>query len=439
MEAIAPVNPLGRYYTQQSTARTVIDSVQGAGKEIKKISSFGTNLFLLLSGLFVTGGFGLGKSLAPDHTFIDRFSLVGIIGGIVTAIFGGYRLYKGHSAEVKNQQADIPTYKISKEVSKQSTEALGKVNTDSNNDFKLTKKILSGEKDDALITAGNKLIEVYMDPEFSKKITDRIGNGDSYFQGADGSNSLLLASQLKERLMLLIGYTVGTASRSNGTINSDTKAHEILNTTLALDSIEKGECDTINLLPEEARLVYLVARNYKLRHNAEDSLKTYLKDEEQLKTALSGNNIDSREKAEKDIQDFLRQHNYLKILGDSIKFVLTVEANEASGKADAKLIKKKHLVKSALITALELDTTASLSVTQQLERILSDDPNKPTHYLGPIKGVKTRTKEAEDYLNKLREKLQEGNTGYHFGSRSVIFPDIFSSSQSLIELEKSLN
>ncbi len=436
MTTIAKVNPnpLRKFLAQQnSTLDTAQSLIERGGKKLAKVGSFGTNLFLLLSGIFVTGAFGLGKSLAPDHTFIDKFSLVGIIGGLITSIFSVIRMLKGYTSETKNEQQNVPEDNVSKELSKRAAEAVGKLSIESNNDFKLARKVLDVTKDDEVRKATIELLETYRasdsNGDFRQRMLQIADDGERSFKNGGGNNVPLLVSELRDRMSLLIAYIVGTADRNDGTISDGDKATKILKTDLNLEDLEDTEkqkkLDLVNLLPSEFVCVYQAARNYKLNHSGKDtSTQTIVTVNDTLKNNLTASKVDDQKVAEDELNNFINQYNYLKTLREAIKFVHKVETDKNAKK---ELVKKAIIVKSALITGLELDRRDSnVSLEYQLRKILDDGI-----------GLSKKVDEVEKSRIEIQNLFQKENLKYYFENPYFTFTEILPASDTgLIKLQR---
>lgn len=427
VKPISP-SPLERYFTQQKTGNTLTNAVSTAGKELPKATNFLTNLFISISGLVLTTISGAAKSLFPEGTFVDRFALFGIFIGAITSIFGGIRLYKGYSQGTSDKTVNPRSVKISDQLSKDIAETLGNLSVESNNDFKLAKKVLEGTKDDKVRKAVIELLKLYRtrhkDGDF---IIQLLQDTDEFcFKNGGGNDTTLLTSELKDRIALLISYIVGTADKVDGKI-TDPDAKTILETDLNLKDLESGANQELAhlLLPPEFTCVYQAARNYKSNHLGKNlSIKEIITLDKTLKDNLTSTVIDNQELAEGQLNKFVDQYNYLKALKEAINFVNKIEG---TNNTDKKLVRKAFIIKSALIAGLELDTREpKVSIDHQLKVILSD---------GDI-GLNKKIEEVEKSLEEIKNIFQESSLKYSFGNPTFTFTEIFSSTTGLISLQR---
>lgn len=396
---VPTLNPLRRPSQQsasestgQSTGSALSNTYEATKKETTKVISFGANIFLLLSGLCVTGGMGLAKSLAPDHTFVDKFSLVGILGGIVTSTFGIFRLWKGYSqiAEAQNvKPVAVPTPRTISETLKQKTiQALTPLSnmTELDEDFKLSKKVLEA-KDPALLDPVLDLLDCYTNDEFKIGMIQNQGRSESCFEHIDGNNKSALESEIKERIAVLLAYAVRVTPRATNGDFTNERLKRILK-IIGLDKIENvKDINPIHILPPEFGPVYKAALAYKDRTIQDLNLAD-------LKTKLGTSNSDTRKDAEGTIEKFADQYNYLKVLREAITFVQEAEKAQRTGQAvDKNLAKKATLLRSALIAGLKLDKRQEVNA----------------HLEDTLKSVNEKIAKAEEQKNKLETMLRETN------------------------------
>lgn len=321
--------------TNPNTSNTLLGVVEKVGEEAKNAGNFFVDLFMLLSGLFVTGAFGLGKSLAPDNTFVDKFALVGVLGGVITAAFGGIKIYNRSKAiqnQNQNQQpAALHTVTVSKDLRDRTIDVLGTLYR-GNQDFNLAKEIVERSSHTSVQVAKD-LLDCY----FNKEFTDAMirTNGDFYFENVDSNDTSASASQIKERIVLLLAYLKA---------NNETTSH--LGSLDVLEAEDRSK-NLIYMLPPECRIAYKAARAFRERALPAININT-------LKIQLESNDTTMKENAETEIDKCTLHYNYLKLLKEAIIFIEDAKKTEKSA-LEPERAKKAILIGAALTAGLGLD------------------------------------------------------------------------------------
>ncbi len=397
-------------------------------ENVSKAANLGGNLL----GVLIPGAagviFGSLDAIIPGHNVPDAAAKIGTYGSFGLA---GYFLYRVWKLIKKDKQADArhPTpIKLHNEtLVKDIGNSIAKVSANSDEVLKLSQNIINGKSDDSIIPEARNLFRYWTDNDIKNIVIGNEGRSEFVFDNGNGIKSPINLSDLKDRLAVLIGYTVGTkdlpdpfavitATNPGGLSTADT----ILTNSLKLSDIEDGKkFELDHLVPDEFAIVYSVARHYKTRHDlfTNDLISTSLPEigtEAKIKSLRAdlkqakGSPLEeaARDHLMKGTDSFICNYNYLKVLQQSIEYVIKAENDSSSGKLTAGRVRNAAVLKAALIAGLELKipkTDTDLSITEQLKRILGGYDSNPPTGLGSKKGVSAKADELEKLLAILKE------------------------------------
>ncbi len=389
-------------------------------EKVASAGKLGGNLAGAAIGAAATFTFGTFAELIPGKDSVPDWFFKFLAGG--GAVFSGYFLYRVWNLIKKDKRADVPTpFTLEGEHDPNLVQKIGNsvaiVSANPDEVLKLSQDIIKGKSSDNTITEARNLFRYWTDKEIKNIVTGNKGRSEFVFDNGNGINSPINLSNLKDRLAVLIGYTVG--NKDNLTDPSST-ADTILTTSLKLSDIEDGKkFELDHLVPDEFAIVYSVARHYKTRHSLFDTdlISTSLAEIgseakiKNLKTDLkqpkgSTPEVTAINHLTKGTDSFICNYNYLKVLQQSIEYVIKAENDSSSGKLTAGRTRNAAVLKAALIAGLELKipkTDTDTSITEQLKRILEGYATNPTNNLGSQKGVNDKAGELEKLLATLKE------------------------------------
>ena len=391
------------------------------------------NFAIAISGTAVIGVMGIGKSIAPDHTFFDRFSLVGIILGAITAIFGATGLYRGEK-EVEKIEVPPTPFTIKDTVAKDLSDLVKEVSGNPNDRFKISNNIVDGNRAANLRTDCYDLVKKWADPVsgFIDKLESNENKSVLEFIHGNGTNSNITSTELKERFALLIGYIIG--SRGTAPIASDAPSNDILTdiNKLVLAKIEKGESKWEALLPDEFTLLFSAASHYKEKHmDTETSIKTEFQDKINLttmKTSLSSpRGSTPKDTAKKQIGEVINSRNYLKSLQKGIEFVIQVEGERKSGKkVDSGRQRDADILRNALVAGLQLMVKDRDDTVKQLDAILKGHAdNKPASAggtTGTQKGLNEKIGDMDKFWANFENTIRSSTNEISINPVTLKFP-----------------
>lgn len=440
MPSIQPNHLLVRLTDKNTTkhSSSVMDVVSTHGKDA---AGFVKNLSLTLAGTGIIGLSGIGKSIAPDNTFFDKFSLVGIIIGAITAIWGGVGLYNGNK-QIK--QAEIPAtpFTIDNTVASNITDTVKELGINPNTHFTLSNYIVDGDRSRApqLRDHCYNLAMQWIDPNngFMNIINSNNGRNELNFENGNGINSNITSEQLKERMAILLGYVVGSRANANAL---DTESRNITD-LLCLDQIEdpdtSGRCEIELMLPDEFILLYSAARHYKLNHmDRDDSISSDSLQLRGVTTPISQTDTvtnlglasgdPAKDAAKDNAKRVANSRNYLRSLQKGIEFVIEVEKTKQSGQTvDATRQRDADILRSALVTGLGLHVTGITDTVDKLERILNGHTsNSPGTATGTPTSLKDKINTLEQFWspidNAIRTNTNSGLTLQAINLRFELF------------------
>lgn len=392
----------------------------------------GIGLTLIGSAIITSGS--LFKTLAPDNTAADKWSLGSIIVGILTLIGGVVKLWNSRKQNA-NQPLPTQTFKLlTSGLDTNIGNVYGKLSNNSDPICKLSKSIVNGDPTANLRNDAINLFDQWTHNDFVNYLQSNTSPNPLVCLNGRGLNNELPISEHQLGLSALIGYITG--SRTDQDLTNDPKSSEIINTKLKFEEAENGTSNLLRLLPEEFGFVYVAARYYKLNHmDTPNSFKAKFSrviesDIQPKVTAQTGSQ--EKDDAWKYVEDFAKCQNYMKVLKQSIKYVLKVEQEAQSGKVEEKKIRDAQVLRNALVSGLELRVSGKEDALKKLEMILTGDArNKVADGLGTEQGIEAKIQESDKYLEQLQKFLRVKDV-------EVKFTDIFTASDAkVVEFEKT--
>lgn len=436
MPSIQPNHLLVRLTDNNTTkqkATSVLDVVSSHGTDAAK---FIKNLSLTLAGTGIIGFAGVGKSIAPDHTFFDKFSLVGIFIGAITAIWGGIGLYRGNQ-QIKQSELPLTPITIKDSTASEISDIVKEISSNPNDTFQFSNDVVNGNRAAGLRDHCNDLILKWTEP--TTGMIDVINSNKSrtefLFEHGNGTNSHITSQELKERIAILIGHVVG--SRANATL--DAESQHLVVDMLCLDQIENpndwGTCELERLVPDEFTLLYTAARHYKLNHMDRDDSITddslILRDPggggtqtilaTDTVTALSSTTRDpAKEDAKVDAGRVVNSRNYLRTLQKGIEFVTQVEREKKSGgTVDATRQRDADVLRNALVAGLGLKVDDLEDTLTQLDNILKGSTsNSVGNATGTPRGLNEKVDALERFWGNI-DSIIRSNTNAELTLKAI--------------------
>ncbi len=431
MTTVTPI--IARSYARPTSTNTLQSTLAEHGAYA---GGFIKNLALTLTGTTVVGIMGIGKSIAPDHTFFDRFSLVGIILGAITALFGAIGLYRGKKSAAAAADAAKPTQiTITDPLPEQISDYLYKVSRDTHDKFKVSKDVVSGNAASTITNLRDnccQLLTRWTDKQFGDVLRANEGRNEFLYENGNGTGSNITSTELKDRIAILIGYVVGSRT---GTIapalvtpptayptGTDVPSTAILQGNLNLECIESGNSRWERLLPDEFTLLYSAARHYKINHmDHTDSITT---DEVKVRIypATTATTIDltttttdlatgtAPAALKENVESVAKSRNYLRILQKGIEFVRQVEKKKKDGeKVSDSEQRDSDILRSALVAGLQLKVANLDDTLEQLRKIKDGDTNNPVAGLGTQEGLDIKTTKMDTYWARVEAAVRGNN------------------------------
>ncbi len=407
---------------KQSPYQQIANSTQTT---VKNVSKFAKNMFTMLVGILGISVMGLGKTLAPDHTFFDKFSLAGIVVSTVPVIAGLVGLYRNEKELEKPQAPSVPKFTLPDDLSKAIHKTLTNISSFDLADPLSNKDILRNNH----FALYRLLTNNASHPELKSIITcdkDREEVLFTNFNGPDGSMSL---SQLREMM-------TGTLESIISLKPTDTYSKDILNTDLALEKLESDTCELAYFLPEEFVYLYQASRHYKLIHMDEENfINEFSKYKlENLVKQLESNDSKKKASVEKYLDIVAKSRNYLNVLERSVEKIVEIDDKRKENKASESEIRDAEILRRAIVSGLEITGKDSDERIEKLKEIFKTDISKRTG-LGSKKGLKDKAIEIETYwktiesgFGNLNIGLKQDKTGFPlFDSadlKSWVFPSL---------------
>ncbi|MBI2996556.1 MAG: hypothetical protein HYY52_07645 [Candidatus Melainabacteria bacterium] len=407
---------ISKYFGEASSSSSslgrTVQVVQESGSEfIRRAPGFGLGAICVGTGTAALVTSGFAKSLLPDNTAADKFSVFGMIVGGILAIYGLVKMWiSGNKQEVSNNTSEAK-YEVNlsdSEIDELSTTTatLSSINQDPV--FSFSRDIVDVANNNRKVDA-EKLYKLWTKDE---GVCGFRGPGKIAFSSPKGgSASELTDDEYRDRLAVLIGYIM--AGRSD-----DTFLTNITGTKLKYSDLidpTKG-CKFSHLLPHEFNLVYMAARNFKEVLKSDTNIQTI------FQNVVSEVSVPGRDPESK-LKNYVNAHNYLRILKCSIDYVFKAEEEQT---LDNEKARKVVLVRSALITGLGLKGNKS-QINAELRKILNGD--------APEKSLVEKINKLAEY--KVRDVVvnQLQAQGYGISDAKIVFEDIFPSSEGFIDLK----
>ena len=387
-----------------ATAQTQQGHYNNLVNEGSSIAHFGRHLLTATAGAVFGIGFGFAKSVAPDHTFVDKFSLLGIITGAIVTAFGLVGMYRGQKATKQSQEQNgihIPfTLRQDPTLDTNLGIALHAINTDPHRLFKISNEIVqcnsAGTVDRGAIYD---YFELLRSQEVETIITDAtdpsvitITNLDGKPSAATDTSKAVNGKDLQDRFAVLMGHlmasrpTTGTdAAYTDITTNFNPKCFEV-----------EESCHLEKYLPSDFRLVSWAADyfNDNFRTDNDAVTNAFGGLAAGLEADLTANN---HNEIARRLKGFNTAYNSLKTTKAAIEYVLNGEAKIA---ADDKTIRNVSILKHALITGLQLQFNSTASISDQLREILNG--------AGGTTGLSAKVTEMETIWGTVQNDVRGG-------------------------------